>query len=122
MRIKIALLATLGLAGAQLWAEEPDAAPRPIPLTRPTLKEMLEDMKARKPRIPLPPLTEEEKAKLGDRGGGYEGRLRALYMPAGGDGRGGFGVGKENDPGMTLDYKFKTELFWIVSRINNCQY
>jgi AhpD family alkylhydroperoxidase len=23
---------------------------------------------------------------------------------------------------MTLDYKFKTQLFWIVSRTNNCQY
>ena len=22
----------------------------------------------------------------------------------------------------TLDYKFKTQLFWIVSRTNNCQY
>ena len=23
---------------------------------------------------------------------------------------------------MTLDYAFKTQLFWIVSRTNNCQY
>ena len=23
---------------------------------------------------------------------------------------------------MTLDYPFKTEMFWIVSRTNNCQY
>jgi hypothetical protein len=106
-----------------LRAADSDNAPRPTPLDRPTMKELLEDMKARKPRIPLPPLTDEEKAKLGERGGAYEGRLRALYGPAGGDSRLGSGVGgKENEPGMTLDYRFKVELFWIVSRTNNCQY
>jgi hypothetical protein len=107
-----------------LRAADSDNAPRPTPLDRPTMKELLEDMKARKPRIPLPLLTDEEKAKVGERGGGYEARLRALYGPAGGDSRGvsGFGGGKENEPGMTLDYRFKVELFWIVSRTNNCQY
>jgi AhpD family alkylhydroperoxidase len=90
------------------------------------MKEMLEEMKSRTPRIPLPPLTDEEKAKLGDRGGGYESRLRALYMPGGGDARGGgafgFGGSKETDPNISLDNTFKTQLFWIVSRANNCQY
>jgi alkylhydroperoxidase family enzyme len=39
--------------------------------------------------------------------------------PAGGrTGRGS----RENEPGMTLDYRFKVSLFWIVSRTNNCQY
>jgi alkylhydroperoxidase family enzyme len=107
------------------------------------MKRLLEDMKSRKPRIPLPELTEEEKTKLGERGSGYESRLRALYLPGGdnrgGQGRGagpgdraagarsgagfnGFGFGREQDPKMSLDYPFKTELFWIVSRTNNCQY
>lgn len=121
------------------------STPWPVPLTRPEMKELLEDMKVRKPRIPLPELTDEEKAQLGERGMGYEGRLRSLYMPAG-DGRGGFGAGgggrggaggrgaapgarptggdftRNADPAMTLDYPFKTMLFWIVSRTNNCQY
>ena len=146
-----------GLALVVLCAEIAGAvdsaiAPRPIPLTRPEMKEYLEEMKQRKPRIPLPPLTAEEKAALGDRDPGYESRLRALYMPAG-DGRGfglnfggnrpggergdgksdggkapttgrgaGGGFGRDSDPAMTLDYKFKTSLFWIVSRTNNCQY
>jgi hypothetical protein len=26
------------------------------------------------------------------------------------------------DPAMTLDPTFKTMLFWIVSRVNNCRY
>ena len=109
------------LAAAALRAGDPADAPRPTPLTRPTMKELLEDMKSRSPRIPLPPLTDEEKAKLGQRAGGYEARLRALYMPASGDGR-SLGAGRENEPGMTLDYKFKVQLFWLVSRTNNCQY
>jgi hypothetical protein len=88
------------------------------------MKELLEDMKSRTPRIPLPPLSDEEKAKLGERGGGYEARLRALYMPGSGDGRGAFGLsgGKEADPNLSLDNRFKVQLFWLVSRTNNCQY
>jgi hypothetical protein len=120
--------------------------PRAVPLTRPEMKQFLEDMKARKPRIPLPELTADEKAKLGDREIGYENRLRTLYLPEGwgfgGPGGGGGnrtgaagkaaanpnapagagGLGRNSDPNMSLDYAFKTELFWIVSRTNNCQY
>jgi AhpD family alkylhydroperoxidase len=128
MRSCLALSAGLLLAAAcAIRAEEPPktdppkSEPRPVPVTRPEVKQFLEDMKERKPRIPLPELTEEEKAKLGERGAGYESRLRALYMP-GSDARGGFFFGRENEPGMSLDYKFKTQLFWIVSRTNNCQY
>ncbi|HVX14744.1 MAG TPA: carboxymuconolactone decarboxylase family protein [Pirellulales bacterium] len=126
------------LLAAPLLAADSNVAPRPIPLTRPEMKELIEDMKARKPRIPLPELTAEEKERLGERGAGYEGRLRSLYMPAsegrgtgagaGGGGRGtggGFGngfSGRDNNGEMTLDYRFKTMLFWIVSRTNNCQY
>jgi hypothetical protein len=110
------------------------------------MKEYIEDMKQRKPRIPLPELTAEEREKLGDRQAGYESRLRALYIqgsdggsfggnfggyrPGGdrgdgkkGDSKTGRGSGfAQSDSAMTLDYKFKTSLFWIVSRTNNCQY
>lgn len=128
-----------------LRAEESTSAPRPTPLSRPEMKQYLEDMKQRKPRIELPEMTAEEKEQLGDREPNYETRLRTLYMPSG-EGRGGFGggfgssrtggektgdgktgrgaggFGRDSDPAMTLDYKFKTSLFWIVSRTNNCQY
>src|SRR5687768_466843 len=108
--------------------------PRPVPLTRPEMKEYLENMKARKPRIPLPQLTAEDKLLLGDRADSYESRLRYHYMPSdeprtrtsgGSSSRGGsgsFGFSRDPDPKMTLDYRFKTQLFWIVSRTNNCQY
>jgi len=124
MKSLLTIATGLLLSAAGVRAADSDTAPRPTPLDRPTMKELLEDMKARKPRIPLPLLTDEERATLGERGSGYEARLRALYAPASGDGRGafGFGGGKENEPGMTLDYRFKVELFWIVSRANNCQY
>jgi hypothetical protein len=116
MRLSVGtLLGLLGAAAGLIRADEP----RPVPLTRPEMKQSLEDMKERKPRIPLPKLTEEEKAKLGDRGTGYEARLRALYLQQGGTG-GGFS--RDNEPGMSLSYKFKTQLFWIVSRANNCHY
>ena len=38
------------------------------------------------------------------------------------EGHRGGGMGRNSDPAMTLDYPFKTDLFWIVSRANNCQY
>jgi alkylhydroperoxidase family enzyme len=84
------------------------------------MKNLLEDLKQRKPRIPLPELSADEKQNLGDRAGDYEFRLRHHYMPQG-DGRASqFSRGA--DPNMSLDYPFKTMMFWIVSRTNNCQY
>lgn len=135
------LLAGLAIAaGVGVRADDSSSTsrPRPVPLTRPEMKQLLEDMKSRQPRIPLPELTDEDKAQLGERAQGYEARLRYHYMPAGdrgfGGGGGGRGAGGNNarpgggdftrnsDPNMTLDYAFKTMLFWIVSRTNNCQY
>jgi alkylhydroperoxidase family enzyme len=120
-------LAVAIAGGSALLADDP----RPIPLTRPEMKQLIEDMKQRKPRIPLPELTAEDKEKLGDRGMGYEGRLRYHYMggetprPMGGSGGGGGGnsvYGFGANPDNTLDNTFKVQLFWIVCRTNNCQY
>jgi hypothetical protein len=119
MGILIGLIAAPGACRA----DDSATAPRPVPLTRDEMKRLLEDVKARKPRIPLPELTAEEKAKLSEREAGYESRLRSLYLPRGeAGGQGAFGFSREADPNMTLDYRFKTQLFWIVSRTNNCQY
>lgn len=120
---------------------KPVDEPRPTPVTRPEMKKLLEDMKNRTPRIPLPELSAEEKAKAESdpRTFGYEGRLRSLYTPNS-DAMGylpfaGSMPRPANDPpnapprptiapdpAVTLGYPFKTRLFWIASRANNCQY
>ncbi len=105
--------------------------PRPVPLTRPEMKRRLEEIKQRTPRIPLPELTDAERAALAERGVNYENRLRHNYLPAlpaalanswRWSGSGFAGGSRDADPDMRLDYAFKTRLFWIVSRTNNCQY
>lgn len=117
-------------AGHSAFAVDPPSdKPLPIPLTRPEMKQALEDLKDRTPRFVLPAPTEAEKAAAGERGLSYEGRLRTLYL-GGGDSRGGGGGGgrgagggsRTEDPNQTLPYAFKTQLFWIVSRTNNCLY
>jgi AhpD family alkylhydroperoxidase len=105
---------------ATVSAADSATAPRPIPLTRPELKDLLEDLKQRKPRIPLPELSAEEQQKLGNRGGDYESRLRQNYMPQGEGRSSQFSRGADSN--MSLDYALKTMMFWIVSRMNNCQY
>lgn len=130
---KTALFGLVVSSAAWVHAVDSDVAPRPVPLTRPEMKEYLEDMKGRKLRIPLPELTAEDKEKLGERATSYESRLRYHYASpdaqgpggqrqGGGGGAGGGGFGRDNDPDNSLDYAFKVQLFWIVSRTNNCQY
>lgn len=128
---------TLGLIFVPVglaFAATPEDIPRPVPITRPEMKRLIESVKVREPRIPLPELSAEEREKLGTQADSYESRLRFHYLTGIDDGRGGnpmgrgargtgrTGGGQEQEPGMTLDNAFKVELFWIVSRVNNCQY
>ena len=90
--------------------------PNPVPLTREDMKKALEDSKRNGPRLPLPPLTEEEKAKAAEAarpgraarglGGGIinNGRMRSYYLSDYADGLegglfglGGFGGGASAD-------------------------
>ncbi|MCY2985449.1 MAG: hypothetical protein NTY15_17625 [Planctomycetota bacterium] len=113
--------------------------PRPTPTTRPEMKRLLEDMKTRKERIPLPPLSDIDKESSDPRTQGYEGRLGKLFLPTTNGARGylNFSGSQKRNPAvtqpsnrpaveedlaLTLDYGFKTRLFWIASRVNNCQY
>lgn len=117
MRCSIVLAALLGPAGF-LQAAEPDTV-KPAPATRPAMKQALEDLKKAQPRLPLPPLSDNEKVELGGRPIVNNGRMRQLYLPKELRGSGFF---RGRDPAMTLDPTFKTMLFWIVSRVNNCRY
>lgn len=113
-------LICLVLCGGAMTAVAGDQTsdlPKPIPQTRPEVKQALEALKQRQPRLPLPPLTEAERENAGDRPLVNNGRMSAHYLPASWrQARGG------RDSGMTLDYPFTTECFWIVSRGNNCHY
>ncbi|HVX14741.1 MAG TPA: hypothetical protein VHC22_26365 [Pirellulales bacterium] len=114
------VLCALALCAAALpvrAGEEPSEVPKVIPQVRPAVKRALEDLKQRQPRLPLAPLTDEERQAAGDRQIVNNGRMAAFYLPTSWrQGRRG------SDPGMTLDYPFTTECFWIVSRGNNCHY
>ena len=119
--------------------QEPKSEARSTPLTRPELKQLIEDVKVRVPRIPLPELTDQDREKLGDQVDSYESRIRFHYLngielnrnvasqrvvPPTIGARNGqpASTSREQDPEYSLDNAFKIELFWIVSRVNNCQY
>lgn len=103
-----------------LMANEPGESREPnrVPLTRPDMKQALESLKLRKPRVPAPLLTQEEREKLGDSANSLEAALRLRYLSHEYQGA----WSRENDPNMSLTYEFKTMMFWIVARANNCHY
>jgi len=130
----------LGAAALPCAAEDaaPSSQPKVVPATRVEMKELLEGLKLRKPRLPLPPADfvppSSRAANATGTGAGEKGRstaivvnngrMREYYLPAswipprtGGPPQPG-----QPAPEMNLDYAFKTRLFWIVSRVNNCHY
>lgn len=102
--------------------------------TRPEMKKRIEALKKREARIPLPALTPEEVAS--GRRSVNNGRLRSLYLPeswqANRSPTSSTPTARSSDPKnvatvlnerqLSPDYAFKTRLFWIVSRTNDCQY
>src|SRR5262249_51737027 len=133
--------------GRSASADEPrtGAKPSPVPVTRDDMKKALQDSERSTPRLPLPPLTEEQKARAAEAAKGGEasraglggiinnGRMRQYYLsdysPGGFGNAGGrpqgadrpAGANREGGPGSP-NYPFQTQLFWIVSRGNNCTY
>lgn len=119
-----------------LFADEGKSSPKPVPETRAEMLSALEALKTRQPRLPLPPPTDEEiataaaaqanrSAARGTSAGGASlglvnnGRMRNRYLP---DELRSGGFSRQTDPAMKFDYVFSVELFWIVSRVNNCHY
>ncbi len=123
------LLVSLVTVLPTVRGEEPSATPKVVPQTRDEMKALLEGLKTRQPRLPLPP----KPAVNADAGSGAgtpgrivvnNGRMREYYLPANWQTP---RTGQPSQPGqpapeMNLDYAFKTRLFWIVSRVNNCHY
>ncbi|MBS0263248.1 MAG: hypothetical protein JSS02_14995 [Planctomycetes bacterium] len=142
--LKVRLFAPLlvAIASVVVAADDPAAGPdagkpKNVPTTREEVKAALNALRHREPRLPLPPPTAEEIKAARERaaaGGGAaglgnglvnNGRMRALHLPE--ELRTNTNVRppanpRERDPNQVFDYAFATELFWIVSRVNNCHY
>jgi alkylhydroperoxidase family enzyme len=122
-------------------AVEPTTAGRPesVPLTRDDMKRALDASKESIPRLPLPPVTDEEKALIAEQhaaaakgekvrrfGLANNGRMRAYYLPEYGFQRTSdidrARAGTNRNTDSSLDQDFRTMIFWIVSRGNNCTY
>ncbi len=104
-----------------------------VAMTRPGMKARIQALKDRTSRLPLPPPTAEEIAS--GRPLVNNGRLRSIYLPASWQNfvvPGWGSISNRSRPTSTAallnslqaspDYGFKTRLFWIVSRGNDCQY
>jgi alkylhydroperoxidase family enzyme len=116
-------IAFLGTCTTVCWAEQiVSHEPKPIPATRPEIKEALEALKDREPRLPLPAPSDGEPSV-------NNGRMRAAYLPetwASGGSRprqpGPRRRGAWADPNAKLDHGLTRAAFWVVSRGNNCHY
>ena len=104
-----------------------------IASTRPEMKKRIEALKERSSRLPLPAPTDDEIAS--GRALVNNGRLRSIYLPASWQSFlvPGWGSNSAKRPsgGTTAllkslesqpGYAFKTRLFWVVSRANDCRY
>lgn len=141
---KLTAFALIGSLAISSQAATAGDEPSPAPITRPGIKQLLEGSKHSKPRLPLPPLTEADKARAeaaasgkahGPMGGIINnGRMRSYYLEP--EFRGEFFVRPADlanpdpkttlrlgaDPTMPLDPTFRIMFFWLVARANNCYY
>jgi len=109
--------------------------PKAVPATRAEMLKALDAIRHREARLPLPDAEASPTASApvspnagppvagpvgaGSLGVVNNGRLRSLYLPK------EFQTRTPQPPGNASDqlpYEFSTELFWIVSRVNNCHY
>ncbi|MFM8289643.1 MAG: carboxymuconolactone decarboxylase family protein [Planctomycetaceae bacterium] len=126
--LSLSLLLAASVTGAA-FAQTAARGAKPVPATRTEMKQALDQLKGREPRLPLPPPTAEEIERAKNNPNPARGlgaglvnnaRMRNLYLPE--ELRGPATLNREPDPRMTLKAPFITEIFWIVSRLNNCHY
>jgi alkylhydroperoxidase family enzyme len=104
------------MLGSSAMAQESSAAVQP-PATRQEMLRMLDSLKSRQARLPYKaPADAVEGGVVNNRA------LRELYLPD---------LFKSTDPPAgqssatadpVVDYRFATQMFWIVSRANDCAY
>lgn len=98
---------------AVTWASEPDN-PKPIPQSRRVMLEALDKLKSRPARLPLPDSQSTTPDLVNNA------RMRKQYLPEELSRRANPTANPTNP--TDASYRFSTELFWVVSRINNCHY
>ena len=132
-RINFALITAnfcLWISLSTVSLAQPSDAPKPIPGTRSEMLSALEQLKSRQPRIPLPDAAKSGATVASGAGAATpavsptlgvvnNGLMRSHYLPAELQTR---RTGPGNANGQEIPYDFATELFWIVSRLNNCHY
>ena len=106
----------VALVGGISSARPDSPTPVPVAVTRWGLKELLEEQRSAKPRLPPPPDTAEEKAN--GRGGAGQNRMRKLLDPE----LRAMWPRDWLDANMPLTKEMRNELLWISSRVNNCLY
>lgn len=139
-QIWLSITFCLGLAAIGIAADATKSSTREgVPLTRDDMKRALDASKESVPRLPLPPVTPEEEKLIAEQkqqaaqgeaprryGLANNGRMRAFYLPE-------YGFVRTRDierartntnqnQDSSFDPTFRTSLFWIVSRGNNCTY
>ena len=120
MTFAILLVAMAMLWGAASFALADDVSPpKAVPQTRREMLDALDSLKSRTSRIPLPPPEAHRAENAGPLGVVNNGLMRSHYLPT--ELRAG-GGSRQPDPALALDNQFAVELFWIVSRVNNCHY
>ena len=120
MTFSILLVAVAMLWGAASFALADEVSPpKAVPQTRREMLDALDSLKSRTSRIPLPPPEARGAENAGPLGVVNNGLMRSHYLPT--ELRAG-GGSRQPDPALALDNQFVVELFWIVSRVNNCHY
>lgn len=140
--LAIFAMGTFVYFGGPAISDDPpgSSVPEPVPVTRDDMKRALDASKQAVPRLPAPPLTEEEQdliewqkaeaERTGENPRRYglanNGRMRAYYLAEYGfslaDSLERTRSGESPFADSALDRSFRTMLFWIVSRGNNCTY
>jgi len=119
-RLIITTIVSLNIHAITL-ASEPDK-PKPIPQSRRSMLDALDKLKSRSARLTLPDLQPDGSETDQPRSLGVvnNGRMRALYLPEELSRR--TNSASQATANSDAAYPFATELFWIVSRVNNCHY